>query len=420
MLAFYEGSPKFFMVSYKDDKTLVDILFEPLREVCDSLKSGRKCPLVQDSSWVETTLLRALHEETSSRGFLQSLQASGIMEMGKSCFFRNLRSKRRCLVIQEIAKRVFDSLKKRLPDRLSGFEQLKGFDVYAGDGHFHSASTHEEPKEGKRHPVGHFYSLDLRTHQLSHLCVGDLSAKKPHDMPALESVGVEGLRQGAPKGRKVLYICDSAGISGEIWAKWSCRGVYFISRTKGNMNLPVLQEHCVKSARGLNIEFDHGSEVGNHPVRHIGFSCPDTGESIEFVTSLGKSFPAWLVVYLYLMRWDIEKVFDEVKNKLHERKSWGKSEACKLTQAQAICLLHNLMRLLEENSKSNGVVNQIENERRAKRLNRSLRPESVKRWRIENASQLTLKFIRWLRYRLQIKASWQVHLQSLRLIYQDF
>lgn len=37
-----------------------------------------------------------------------------------------------------------------------------------------------------------------------------------------------------------------------------------------------------------------------------------------------------LIAYLHKVRWDIEKIFDQVKNKLAEKKSWATSETARV------------------------------------------------------------------------------------------
>ena len=57
-------------------------------------------------------------------------------------------------------------------------------------------------------------------------------------MRGLKRQGIEGLRQGAAKGRKVLWVWDRAGIDFAQWYKWKCSsGIYFVSRAKENMKL---------------------------------------------------------------------------------------------------------------------------------------------------------------------------------------
>lgn len=62
--------------------------------------------------------------------------------------------------------------------------------------------------------------------------------------------------------------------------------------------------------------------------------------------------PPGLIAYLYKARWNIEKVFDQVKNKLNEKKAWATSDIAKEMQAQFVCLAHNLMHLFEDRIKN--------------------------------------------------------------------
>src|SRR5438046_8295729 len=84
--------------------------------------------------------------------------------------------------------------------------------------------------------VGHFYSLNLRTHSLRHLAAGQ--GWHEHDMSALKRVKPKGLRQQVPQGRRVLIVYDKAGIDFSYWKR--CRqecAVYFLSRAKENQIL---------------------------------------------------------------------------------------------------------------------------------------------------------------------------------------
>jgi hypothetical protein len=60
------------------------------------------------------------------------------------------------------------------------------------------------------------------------------------------------------------------------------------------------------------------------------------------------NLPPGLIAHLYPRRWRIEKVFDGLKNKLNEKKSWAVSHVAKAAQAEFLFLTHNLLRRLEE------------------------------------------------------------------------
>jgi len=77
-------------------------------------------------------------------------------------------------------------------------------------------------------------------------------------------------------------------------------------------------------------------------VHRVVYKCLISGEMYSFVTSL-TNVPPGLIAYLYKTRWDIEKIFDQVKNKLVEKKAWATSGTAKNMQAQFVCLSHNLM-----------------------------------------------------------------------------
>jgi hypothetical protein len=67
--------------------------------------------------------------------------------------------------------------------------------------------VHDPAIKGKRRAVGHFYTLNLRTHGLTHLTTADLQGgrkKAEHDMHALKRMSTDQLCQGAKKGRQVL------------------------------------------------------------------------------------------------------------------------------------------------------------------------------------------------------------------------
>ena len=55
--------------------------------------------------------------------------------------------------------------------------------------------------------------------------------------------------------------------------------------------------------------------------------------------------PAGVLAGLCRRRWDIEKVFDEFKNKLGEKKAWGTSLEAKGAPGQLVALTHNLLLL---------------------------------------------------------------------------
>jgi hypothetical protein len=220
--------------------------FTPLLTACAGAARRRLCPDLPDERWLQLGVRRALEERPSGRAFLQHLAASGLEAPDTSHFFETLKSARRLGLVAEVSQ----ALAVRLPvldlSLWVSLPELAPFEVYAGDGHFHGAAAHDrpDPEDGVKYAVGHFFSLNLRTHALTHLALADQFArKKEHDMRALKRTRLEALRQGAASGRKVLYVWDRAGIDFRQWHEWKHRGgVYFLSREKENMKLePIAQ-----------------------------------------------------------------------------------------------------------------------------------------------------------------------------------
>lgn len=98
-------------------------------------------------------------------------------------------------------------------------------------------------------------------------------------------------------------------------------------------------------------------------TRLITVRDPETGEDIRIVTNEMK-LPPGIVAHLYRMRWNIEKVFDEVKNRLGQQQSWGASAECKRTHARFITLAHNLLTLFAERQECEHGVRDMASERR--------------------------------------------------------
>jgi hypothetical protein len=126
------------------------------------------------------------------------------------------------------------------------------------------------------------------------------------------------------------------------------------------------------------------------------------------------------------MRWDVEKVFDEFKNKLGETKSWASTANAKTCQARLLCLTHNLMTLMEEQIlKATGILNEAEVKRKAKTLAKREEQSKSKggdgltplQKGIQRLTQRTVKFIRWLKKHLDSARSWARALARLAKIY---
>jgi hypothetical protein len=407
-------------------------LLQPLFDTLELCTLQRSCPSLSDSNWLLIGTLRALQDQSSGRAFLQWLQSQrSDIAPDFQHFFETLKSSRRLEFCCEANEQLVLSMRWRTSDALGVFSELNDFEVYAGDGHFHSAAAHDacKPEGGGKYPVGHVFCLNLRNHALTHLSVADSTARKrEHDMRILKRQDIQCLRQGAAKGKKVLYIWDRAGIDFGQWQKWKqSSGIYFVSREKDNMTLDVLGQKPFDPDDGRNTGVLSDELVSTSKgvvLRRIVYFDVAGGREYIYLTNQ-MDLPPGIVAHLYKMRWDIEKVFDELKNKFGETKAWASSLTAKSMQAQFLCLAHNLLVIYEQYLEtSHGIRNEAEIKRRAQRLeslNESLArrseilPQNVRL--IQRLTQRSVKFIRWIRCYLFSGTPYRQALVDLRNTY---
>ncbi len=396
---------------------LIATLFTPLRESAQNLVHQRVCPKLSDLAWVELGATRVLSDARTGRGFLQQLREPGPR---LSHFFESLKSPRRLKLLREVGQRVAKRLLAHGADR----PELKAYELYAGDGHWHGAASHDPKIDEKRHAVGHLYALNLRTHALHHLTHS--LGKKEHDMHAIKRLGAESLRLGAPKGRKVLWVWDRAGLDFGLWEKWKNQnGIYFISRTKENMTLEPIGTNPVK-ADPINhgVVADEYVATSQHTyVRRIRYQAPG-GETYEFITTEETLEPG-LIAWLYLRRWELEKTYDQFKNKLHEAKAWATSETAKQIQAELLCLVHNLLELLERKLATEHRVENEAGKRRAEQRRAALKQKAKEHKReistllseVIRPLQRSVKLLRWLRAWWDKQSPLNESIEHLRRLY---
>jgi len=223
-------------------------------------------------------------------------------------------------------------------------------------------------------------------------------------------------------------IHDKAGIDFNYWKRCRHEGaVYFLSRVKDNMVYEELGCRLWDRADGRNHGVTHDRSVqtrAGHGLRIIGYTDPVNGEAYEFLTN-EMDLPPGVLVELYRRRWEAEKVFDQIKNKLGEQKAWATSLVAKEAQALFITLTHNLLLLYEQElERRHGVSNQAEDRRRCQRAEQAEQecakkeaPLSTLVSQARRATQRSVKFIRWLRQSLRDNAAETTAILRLKAFY---
>jgi hypothetical protein len=274
--------------------------------------------------------------------------------------------------------------------------------------------------------VGHFYRLNLRTHSLVHLTTGQ--GLHEHDMSALKRVQPKGLRQGVPRGTRVLLVYDKAGIDLKFWHR--CRrecAIYFVSRLKENMVMEWVADGPLDRkdarSRGVLDDWKVRSRDGQL-LRVVTYQEPVSGEVFEFLTNQ-LDLPSGVIVELHRRRWEVEKVFDELKNKLGQTRAWGTSLVAREVQAQMIALTHNLLLNYEQELEDRHQVNNEPEDRRRVQRSEAMRRQCAReRMPVSQllllgrrATQRGVKFIRWLRQSLRDRLAEALAVVRLKALY---
>jgi putative transposase len=199
--------------------------------------------------------------------------------------------------------------------------------------------------------------LSLRVFPWAHLALGKAAMKLhlglDHDgfLPAFAVVtegrvhDMNGAKQFAfSKGSIVVF---DKGYSDYGWRqKLTDAGVYFVTRARGNMVAKVVDDGPPANGQ---IGFDRRVQLTGKqkhspklkPLRLVGYTCPDTGRSYEFMTNI-EHLCAQTIADIYKSRWQVELFFKWIKQNLKLKGFLGTSRNAVLTQiwvALCVCLL---------------------------------------------------------------------------------
>lgn len=124
--------------------------------------------------------------------------------------------------------------------------------------------------------------------------------------------------------------------------------------------------HADTRNQGVLVDCQVRSREG-HVLRLIIYQDALAGKVYEFLTN-EPDLPPGVMAKLYRRRWETEKVFDELKNTLGQKKAWGTSLVAKEAQALLIDLTHNLLLAYEQDlEQRHEVTNTAEDQRRNQR-----------------------------------------------------
>jgi hypothetical protein len=318
-------------------------------------------------------------------------------------------------------------------DPLALHPELDGFAIYASDGHSHAAASHEKPIRGKIRAVNHIYMLNLRSHSLEHLALTQPAKgkKKEHELCALKRMGSEALRMREKKGTKVIHAYDPAIIDYAQWHRWKQgRGIYIITMEKRNSALREISEKPfeINDPRNTGIVSDEMlCSSKNHRLRRIRYCDPETGKIYSYLTN-EFTLPPGLLAFIYKLRWDAEKTFDQVKNIFGEQKAWAISTESKIQQAGFIALAHNLLLMLEwKIEEREGLRDEKVEKRKEARIKKATTAAALAGRTfnpliasVRRVSKRSVQFIGWVQVCLEHRTNWQVAIAQLHPLMKEY
>lgn len=150
-----------------------------------------------------------------------------------------------------------------------------------------------------------------------------------------------------------FYIMDRAYLDFARLHIIQRHSAFFITRTKDNSRFKRRYSAPVKKGSGLR--FDQTviltgfySNLGYpDPLRRIGFTDPETGRRLEFLTN-NFTVPAITIANLYRSRWQIELFFKWIKQHLRIKAFYGTSENAVKTQIWIAISVYVLVAILRK------------------------------------------------------------------------
>lgn len=141
-----------------------------------------------------------------------------------------------------------------------------------------------------------------------------------------------------------------------LYARWTERGVFFVTRMRGNALFEVVERRAtpqiprVLADEVIRLSGQQGSQRCPYPLRRIEVVREDTGEVMVFLTNhlrLG----ATTVAAIYKDRWQIELLFKALKQNLRLKSFVGTSPNAVKTQIWSALISLLLLRYLQLRSR---------------------------------------------------------------------
>jgi len=166
-----------------------------------------------------------------------------------------------------------------------------------------------------------------------------ITEAKCHDRKAAAKLNL-------PKGSIVVF--DKAYNSYSWFRTLTGKGIFFVTRLKGNARYKINQRRAVRRRTGLTSDQTITVKYQKEPLvlRKIGYRDPATGKHLQFLTNNFK-LAAKTIADIYKDRWRIEIFFREIKQNLHIKSFVGTSENAVLIQIFTALTVYLLLKYMK-------------------------------------------------------------------------
>ena len=129
------------------ETTLNSLFYKPLSDVYATSCHQRQCPEISDFDFLTMGVERCLSQAKSGHDFLQNYRKEDGKKVAVGHFFSQLASPRRLANLRSVNEGFGVYLKDLLTDELAVIDELKGWHLFAGDGHYHKAAAFDEKRK---------------------------------------------------------------------------------------------------------------------------------------------------------------------------------------------------------------------------------------------------------------------------------
>jgi len=142
------------------------------------------------------------------------------------------------------------------------------------------------------------------------------------------------------------------------------KGIFFVSRIRGNAQYRVLKRQAVNQCSAVTsdqtIKYSSLREDIQmlKPLRRVGYRDPETGKHYVFITNQF-NWSAKTIADIYKQRWQVELFFKWIKQNLKIKAFLGTSENAVMTQIMAALCVYLLLAYLKFQSKISKSLQQI-------------------------------------------------------------